>query len=106
MNSIYVNNKHLNKEDKYFDTHDHLADFLFEHEHVSITVEGEFGDEDEPYGIILCRIAREDRESFLHAVELLPSLMAYVGKTDYDVWKISTGGNISMGKRWTRPYPL
>ena len=68
----------------YFDTHDHLADFLFEYEHVNITVEGEFGDEEEPYKIILCRIAREDRESFLHAVELLPSLMEYVGKTDYD----------------------
>jgi len=93
----------------YFDTHDHLADFLFEHEHVSITVEGEFGAEDDPYRIILCRIARKDRESFLHAVDLLPSLMAYVGKTDYDEFcqgvmldayrHISRQGETRMGGR-------
>jgi len=68
----------------YFDTHDHLADFLFDHENVRITVEGEFGAEGDPYRIVLCRVALKDREGFLRAVDLLPSLMRYVGKTDYD----------------------
>ena len=70
----------------YFDTHDHLADCLFDHEHVSVTVEDEFAGDDDPYRIVLCRIARKDRERFLNAVDLLPSLMTYVGKTDYEAF--------------------
>ncbi len=68
----------------YFDTPDHLADFLFTHEEADVTVEGEYGEEENPYRIILCRIPKDRREAFLHAVDLLPALMAYVGKTDYD----------------------
>lgn len=68
----------------YFDTHDHLADFLFSHENVSVTIEGEFAAEEDPYRIVLCRIDKKDRENFLKAVDLLPSLMEYVGKTDYN----------------------
>ena len=68
----------------YFDTEDHLADFLFAHEHVDVTIEGEFGAEDDPYRIIMCQIPKDQRNRFLRCVEMMPELMEYVGKTDYD----------------------
>ena len=68
----------------YFDTEEYLADFLFEYEHVDVTKEGEFGAEDDPYRLIMCRIPRKQRERFLRCAEMLPGLMAYVGKNDYD----------------------
>ena len=68
----------------YFDTDEHLADFLFAHEHVDVTIEGEFGAEGDPYRIIICQISKEQRDKFLRCVEELPGLMANVGKTDYD----------------------
>ena len=68
----------------YFDTDEYLADCLFAHEKVDVTVEGEYGNEEDPYRIILCRIPRQHRKGFLHAIDLLPGLMAYAGKTGYD----------------------
>ena len=68
----------------YFDTEDHLADFVFSHEKVNVTIEGEYGAEGDPYRIILGRIQKEQREAFLKALDLIPALMEYVGKTDYD----------------------
>ena len=68
----------------YFDTDDHLGHFLFSHENIDVTVEGEYGAEDDPYRIMLCRVPRRQRDEFLRAVDQLPDLMAYVGKTDYD----------------------
>ena len=68
----------------YFDTDDHLAGFLFAQENVDITVEGEFGAEDDPYRIIMCEVPQKQRDQFLQCVGMLPDLMAYVGKTDYD----------------------
>ena len=68
----------------YFDTEDHLADFLFAQEQVEVTIEEEFGFEGDPYSVILCRIPPAQREGFLKAIDLLPGLMAYVGRTDYD----------------------
>ena len=68
----------------YFDTDDYLADFLFAHEHVNVTIEGEYGAEDDPYRIIMCQVPKTQRNQFLSCIEMLPELMTYVGKTDYD----------------------
>ena len=68
----------------YFDTDDHLAGFLFAQEHVDVTIEGEFGAEDDPYRIVMCKIPKKQRDRFLRCVEMLPGLMEYMGKTDYD----------------------
>ena len=68
----------------YFDTEEHLADFLFAHENVDVTIENEFAAEDDPYHIILCRVPKKNRDGFLRVIDLLPGLMAYVGRTDYD----------------------
>ena len=58
--------------------------FLFNFYHVDVTVENVFGNEDEKYRIILCRIPRNQREAFLKAVALIPGLMDYTGHTDYE----------------------
>lgn len=68
----------------YFDTKDHLAGFLFAHEHVDVTIEGEYGAEDDPYRIMLCQVPREQRDGFMRYVDMIPGLMAYAGKKDYD----------------------
>ena len=70
----------------YFDSDDGLGQFLFEHEHVRLEVEQEYGEEGAPYRIVRCRVPREDREAFLRTVDLLPGLMAYVGRTDYEAF--------------------
>ena len=68
----------------YFDTEEHLADFLFEYEKVDVTVDGEFGADDDPYRIILCHVPRNQRQGFLRALGMLPELMLHVGRMDYD----------------------
>ena len=68
----------------YFDTDEYLAHFLFKHENVEVEVEGEYGKEEDPYRIILCRVPRKDRHAFLKVMNLLPAFMAYAGKTDYE----------------------
>ena len=70
----------------YFDTPDHLAMTLFEYEKVDLTVEGEYGREDDPYRILLVRIPGNQRQSFLKVVELLPDIMEYTGRKDYDAF--------------------
>ena len=68
----------------YIDTEDRLADFLFDHMKLDVKTEMEFPYEDTPYRIVLCRIPRDQRDFFLRAVDLLPALMDYVGRTDYE----------------------
>lgn len=68
----------------YFDTPDHLADILFDHEHVCVTVEGEYGPESDPYRIILCRIPQDQCTAFLKCIDLLPAFMSYAGHDDYE----------------------
>ena len=70
----------------YFDTDEYLAHFLFKHENVEVEVEGEYGKEEDPYRIILCRVPRKDRAVFLKVMNLLPAFMAYAGKTDYEAY--------------------
>ena len=91
----------------YFDTEDHLADFLFDREKVDVTVEGEFAAEDDPYRIILCHIPRKQREAFLRAVDDLPAWMAHLGKPDYDAFCIgfllNANAYMKSGKAAGRP---
>ena len=68
----------------YFDMADHLADHLFSYLKVSKQTEMEFSNNENDYRVIIARIPREDRASFLRVIDLLPGLMAYVGYTDYD----------------------
>ena len=68
----------------YFDSDEHLADFLFAREHVDVTILEEYAADEDPFQIVLCRIPRKHRSGFLRAIEDLPELMSEVGKTDYD----------------------
>ena len=68
----------------YIDTDDNLADFLFSHLKIDLEREMEFHYDNDPFKIVMCRIPQEQRELFLKAVDLLPGLMAYVGKTGYE----------------------
>ena len=68
----------------YIDTKDGLADLLFDHLKVSVMPDREFSFENDPYRVIMCKVPRTQRDAFLHAVELLPSLMAYAGNDDYE----------------------
>jgi len=69
----------------YFDTPDHLAEFLFDHEHVDVAVEGEYSlRETDPYRIIICRIPKGQRDEFLKCIGLLPAFMSYAGHDDYE----------------------
>jgi len=70
----------------YVDTEEHLAGFLFSYERVGMTIEEEFGADGDPYRIILCRVPRERRAAFLKVIDLLPGLMAYAGRKDYDAY--------------------
>lgn len=68
----------------YIDTEDGLADFLFHHFKIDVEPDTVFHYEGDPYRIVMCKIPRDQREAFLNAIDLLPSLMDYVGKTDYE----------------------
>lgn len=68
----------------YFDTADHLADHLFSYLKVFKKTEMEFSNGENDYRVIIARIHREGRASFLRVIDLLPALMAYAGYTDYD----------------------
>ena len=70
----------------YFDTAEHLADPLFAHLDVKIRVEGEYGNDEEPFRMIMCSVTRPQRESFLKIVDLLPAVMRYAGHTGYDAY--------------------
>ncbi len=89
----------------YFDTEEHLADFLFAREHVDVTILGELEEEDveDPFRFVLCRVPREQRSGFLRAIDDLPDLMSAMGKTGYDEFfsfllsnKFCTGSHIPV----------
>ena len=85
----------------YFDTADHLAQFLFDYEKVDVTVEEEYGKEEDPYRILLVRIPGEQRQAFLKVIDILPGLMEYVGKLDYDDFclrVLADADRVTMGK--------
>ena len=67
----------------YIDTVDNLADFLFDHMKIDVEHEMEFHYDDDPFKIVMCRVPRNQRETFLKAVDVLPGLMDYVGITGY-----------------------
>ena len=67
----------------YFDTDEYLAFFLFKYERIDVTIDAEYGAEDDPYRMVECRVPKEQRKAFLHAMDLLPAFMAYAGKADY-----------------------
>ena len=68
----------------YVDTPDNLADFLFSEMEVETEPVLEFHCEGDAFKIVMCRFPRHQREAFLDAVEMLPGLMEYAGKTGYD----------------------
>jgi hypothetical protein len=68
----------------YFDTSDRQARFLFDYEKADVTIEGEFGSVEDPYRIFLCRVPRDQRDRFLTAVNRIPAVMDYAGRSDYD----------------------
>ncbi len=68
----------------YIDTEDSLAGILFEHLKIDAEQEMVFHRDNDPYRIVVCRVPREQREAFLRAMDLLPSLMEYAGRTDYE----------------------
>ena len=69
----------------YIDTEDNLAALVFDHLKVDVKTDMVFQmEEDDPYRVVLVRIPREQREAFLHAIDLLPAFMAYAGKADYE----------------------
>ena len=70
----------------YMDTVDNLADFLFDHMKINVEHEMEFHYDDDPFKIVMCRVPRSQREDFLNAIDLLPGLMEYAGKTGYDAY--------------------
>jgi len=56
----------------YFDTEDHLADFLFADAEIDVEILREYGVEEEPYRVIECRIPKDQRDGFLSCINLLP----------------------------------
>lgn len=69
----------------YIDTEDNLAALVFDHLKVDAEVDAVFQmEDDDPYRVVIVKIPRAQREAFLRAADLLPSFMAYAGKTDYE----------------------
>ena len=69
----------------YIDTEDNLAALVFDHFKVDAETDFVFQlEEDDPYRVVGVKIPLSQREEFLRAVDLLPSFMAYAGKTDYE----------------------
>ncbi len=67
----------------YIDSVDNLADFLFGQLKIDMEREMEFHHDGEPFKIVMCRIPRNQRETFLKAIDVLPGLMDYVGIAGY-----------------------
>lgn len=70
----------------YVDTDDNLAALLFNHLKLDVETDMIFQIKDDPYRIVTVKIPREQRETFLHAVDLLPAFMDYAGWTDYEAY--------------------
>ena len=68
----------------YIDTEDGLADLLFSHLKVDVEQDMEFRQDEGPYRIVMCKVPREQRAEFLRAIGLLPALMDYAGRKDYE----------------------
>ena len=69
----------------YIDTEDNLAALVFDHLKVDAQTDMVFQlEEDDPYRIVMVRIPRDQREAFLHAIDLLPAFMAKAGMADYE----------------------
>ena len=70
----------------YFDTEEHLAHFLFTRAELNVEIEGEYGAEEDPYRIIMCRVPKDQRDLFLLCIDHLPDFMEYAGEKDYDAF--------------------
>ena len=94
----------------YIDTEDGLAVFLFDQMKIDVEIEMEFHYDDDPYKIVMCRIPRKQRNSFLQAIDLLPSFMAYAGRMGYEEYCQDFFMNAAqwLAERGTdrRPIPL
>lgn len=67
----------------YFDLEDHLAESLFEREHVTVRYEQEFHNPVSPYRLVVCKVLPWHREGFLKALKKLPGKMNRLGFDDY-----------------------
>lgn len=68
----------------FFDTDEYLSFFLFSHLRLDVEIEEEYVFDGAPYQLVQCRVPASWRDVFLRAMDLLPALMAYAGKTDYE----------------------
>ena len=76
----------------FLDTEDYLADQLFLSHKVDVKFLQEYGKENSPYVVIMCRCRKQDVEAFEAALTELPNKMLLLGFKDYlDVWKEIAG---------------
>lgn len=65
------------------DTDEYLADALFIRHEVRVWFGPEYGRDDTPYRMILCKCRKKDTPKFLAAVRELPNKMLLFGHRDY-----------------------
>lgn len=65
------------------DTDDYLADSLFVRHKVRVWFSTEFGKDDSPYRVIMCKCRKKDTPKFLDAIKELPNKMLLCGYRDY-----------------------
>lgn len=76
----------------FLDTEDYLADQLFISHKVDVKFLQEYGKENSPYVVIMCRCRKQDVESFEAALAELPNKMLLLGFKDYlNVWEEMAG---------------
>lgn len=65
------------------DTEEYLADALFVRHKVRVWFSSEFGKDDSPYRVIMCKCRKKDTPKFLNAIKELPNKMLLCGYQDY-----------------------
>ncbi len=88
----------------YIDLEDHLAESLFERQHVSVKYEQEFVNPINSYRLVICRVLPWHREGFLKALSQLPNKMNLLGFNDYQDFcreYLDYSENWMMGKQMT-----
>ena len=79
--------KHLFRSEYIFtDTEKYLADQLFKNEKIRVNFGKEFGNKEERYLLISCKIWNKDHGKFFRSMEKLRNKMPLVGNTDYEAF--------------------
>ncbi len=71
----------------YIDTEEGLAHYLFDHFKLEVKTVTEIHPDGDPYKFVICRVRSDDARLFYRAMDLLPAIIAYSGRKDFEEYR-------------------